>query len=139
MAIYWKSARLFVSGFSGRVKSALHGKLINKYIAYFYYVVISGAVDFPIQKKSNKIIIHNRGVALVNRNSHCRLLLVYDVFMLCKESMRIIANGFCQGRYTNISVACLNQSLFHANPLHRTISLNSTPFLILGYGILPIT
>lgn len=52
--------------------------------------------------------------------------------MLCNQSMRIIVvNVFCMGRHANVSAVYFNQSMFHPNAFHRTISLNSTHFLIL--------
>lgn len=67
----------------------------------------------------------------LSRKSKTKLLVVYDDFLMCNASLKIIANVFCRGRHGNISVAYLNQSLFHPNPFHRTISLNSTHFILL--------
>ena len=132
VSIFANNARIFVTGFSNSGKSFLVGQLIMKYIDSFDEVILSGAEHFPVQK--HKKIRHHTGDIAFNplsRKSKTRLLVVYDDYMMDNVSMKIIGNVFCRGRHSNISSIYLNQSLYHNNPYHRTIALNSTHFLIL--------
>ena len=132
VSIFANNARIFVTGFSNSGKSFLVGQLIMKYIDCFDEVILSGAEHFPVQK--HKKIRHHTGDIAFNplsRKSKTRLLVVYDDYMMDNVSMKIIGNVFCRGRHSNISSIYLNQSLYHNNPYHRTIALNSTHFLIL--------
>lgn len=65
------------------------------------------------------------------RKSHTRLLIVNNDCIMCNQRLRKIANVVCRGRHANISVAYSNPSIFHANPFHSTITLNSINFRIL--------
>ena len=132
VSIFANNARIFVTGFSNSGKSFLVGQLIIKYIDCFDEIIISGAEHFPVQKH-NKIKFHKGDIAFnpLSRKSKTRLLVVYDDYMMDNNSMKVIGNVFCRGRHSNISTIYLNQSLYHNNPSHRTIALNSTHFLIL--------
>ena len=132
VSLFTNNARIFVTGFSNSGKSFLVGQMIMKYIDCFEESVISGAEHFPVQKH-RKIRYHTGDIAFnpLSRKSKTRLLVVYDDYMMDNISMKIIGNVFCRGRHSNISSIYINQSLYHNNPYHRTIALNSTHFLIL--------
>ena len=131
--IFQSPARLFVTGFSSSGKSCLIGRVITKYINEFDEIIISGSNNFPVTPHP-KIKYHKGDEAynpLSRSNASTRMLVVYDDFMMDSTSLKIIATVFCKGRHMGITSIYLNQSLFHSNPYHRSISLNSTHFIIL--------
>lgn len=137
--IFNQPARIIIAGYTNSGKSHLCTKLVEKYEEVFSRIIICGVSSHPLQKNVNikkKIEIHENIINFPNeknpyKDPSAHTLLILDDNFLAAANSQCVVDSFTKGRHNNLSVIMITQNIFFPGKFARTISLNTSHYLLM--------
>lgn len=131
--------RIIIAGYTNSGKTFLCSKIVEKYHEVFSRIIICGVTSHPLQNNPSikeKLELHKDIIdpadeitPYADPHAH-RLLILDDNFMSSANSLPVL-NSFIKGRHINLSVILITQNIFFPGKHSRTISLNTSQYILL--------
>ena len=124
--LFFKPARLIVSGTSGSGKSSFCEALIKKYHASFSIIYIIGSnLGADIENVKRHESFNDLYIS-----SNEKKLIMLDDQLFCKRSMILAADIFIRSRHLNTSIILISQSVYYNYHNYRICMLNASHILL---------